>query len=288
MSISKFSKIKLVYIVRKEKEWNNFVPTLDFWNAKEIEKTWNRIFNIKYSEFRKILNKIRLDFIPKGFDIYTSTCNSDFIEIINSENCLLVPTDDDDWFVQDFVEIIRSKYIKQEFIRWNYCEYRLGEVMLKTDPYVEMPPYGKPFGLDYSFLTNNYALRTPVDAEYIKSHGSADKFLCKNKNYIKESLSMCNKSIASLSLINRWTNNYFFYKNETDTFDIYNKKCIKISKENFIKTLPNSLIDLYERTKKKPVQFRDCDDIVPVFFQNMINIMQDTYDKLKINNYKFL
>lgn len=189
--------MKSIYFVRRSENWAKTYD-VDCQDAKQLEKTWNSIFNITYSNFRQKLNAIRLENVKncKGFSEVTESYNFD-IQKLKEKNYTIFPTDDDDWFHDDIVELVQSDLQADKIaIRWRYLQWGNEYLNLKKND--KWRPY-------FYYQTNNYAIFTPSDFLLINDHRNADKnYDSWNQNnleqFVDENWSIHNKSYASRSL----------------------------------------------------------------------------------------
>jgi DNA-binding transcriptional ArsR family regulator len=231
--------MKFVYVIRRDKDWINLNFSSFYcekWNVKNIAEAWSNVFNMTYQTFRYHLNKIRESNVKKlKFDYYLEEFQLNELK----ENYIVFPTDDDDWFADDIIEIIREHIDEHKIYRWNFLEFSAGEVRNHVYPN---------WNLDFKYQSNNYALVNPENHRLVTCHGFADRNLdIKQEKYIPLNLSMHNRNLGSLSLLQHHRSN-----------------------------LNEALINWYFEYQKSII------GDIPICFQNYIDQMIDLYKKLKL------
>ena len=109
-------------------------------------------------------------------------------ELCKSNDNLFFPTDDDDWFHEDIIEITIDK-LEQNVARWKYMHLINAELAPKK--------WGIP-----NYQTNNFCVKSPCN---ISNFDQGDlNYQNKKSQFIDENLSIHNKTIASISY---WSNN---------------------------------------------------------------------------------
>lgn len=189
-------KLESIYFVRRSENWAK-TYSVDCQDARQLEQTWNSVFNINYANFRQKLNAIRLENVKncKGFSEIVESYDFDKNKL-KEKNHLILPTDDDDWFHDDIVELVENKLQTDKIaIRWRYLQWGNEYLNLKKND--KWRPY-------FYYQTNNYALCTPFDFSLINNHGIADKnydYWSQNnlEQFVDENWSIHNKSYASRS-----------------------------------------------------------------------------------------
>lgn len=231
---------KVICFIRKTKEWHekyNFSQDyLRNWKADLISDMWNKKFKTSYIDFRRQLNDLQIENLK---DINFSYIVNQY-EYIHSDNSIIAPMDDDDWFHPDIINTLKD--IKQSIVFWNFANYTNGEVTVKN-PAKEH--------LLFTFESNNYALHDP-DEDLLLDHTTANKRLKNVGFHVDATLSIHNRSLASLSLL----------KLIYDKYEITGK---------------NDLLDSYEICRNPQI----LDDI-PLYFLKYIDKMKKIYASLKI------
>lgn len=197
--------MKFLYLVRRDEEWHkkfNYSFILgNFLQSKTMASYWDEVFNMTWIDFRKELNKIREENEKKlKFDKILSTYE---IKNINQlEKYIVVPCDDDDWLHDEIFEILKDQYDENKiYYRWNGTELAHGQIEVSSYPTNIPYPSWK---LDYNYLSNNYAIKSPKEFKLVDLHGYANKNIdIRQEKFIKKTLSVHNGSLASLTFIRR-------------------------------------------------------------------------------------
>ena len=244
--------MKFLYLVRRDEEWHkNFNYSFilgNFLQSKKMASYWDEVFNITWIDFRKELNKIREENEKKlKFDKILNTYEVKNIKQL--ENYIVVPCDDDDWLHDNIFDILKESFDENiNYYRWNATELSEGEIRVTSYPTNIPYPNWK---LDYNYLSNNYAIKSPKEFKLVDLHGYANKKInIKEEKFIKKTLSIHNGSLASLTFIKRihkWFNG--------DT--------------------KNGLLYFYEKFKEYPFSNTE----IPKCFLRYIDMMMEIYRK---------
>lgn len=190
--------MNFVYIVRRDRGWKDFRPSrvFDSHPVYPVMRQWNRCFNISYIEFRKFLNNIREDNLKqiKGLSECYDTYQQAAVNAARTKGNIILPTDDDDWFRHDVVDILSQvDWNMHPSARWKHGQLRDGRLDVWWCK-------GKH---DCWYHSNNYALRGPVNHYQLVTHHLTcnTAFSFKGlEQYLPYLLSIHNKSLASLSI----------------------------------------------------------------------------------------
>lgn len=189
--------MKLTYIVRRNENWHKFGKITNvgcdsgiIYNATNLQKEWNSIFNIDYFSFRKMVNEIRIKNQSElNFNEYLNS-----YELVYPLKGLYFPTDDDDWFHPNVAKTVLENFNNSyNNYRWNIIKYICGKVKCFEEPFN---------GIYYKWNTNNYSIYNPENIKFLISHDYLDNIQKKSSNeiYINSYLSLHNKNLASISL----------------------------------------------------------------------------------------
>lgn len=222
-------------------DWSkNFKPSPEFeswWKASELINCWDSLFQMKYTQFRMTLHEIqKQNFADVGFDKVIYINDPSLQAILASENNLIFPVDDDDWFHKD-ISLLPAAGPK--YIRWNYLLYSSDGTMLLKHQYEKHW---------FNYQSNNYALRTPAN-HHLLHHGSAESGIDRSKEqYLYETLSLHNRTLSSLSNFNK--NNPFEKQIVTKLSNFWNHddSTFKAIPEFFMKYM-TQVIDLHKSLK---------------------------------------
>jgi hypothetical protein len=215
-------------VIRRTKEWaTKFEFSGSYrsrWRAAEIAAFWESVFTTTYVDFRRQLRSLQEENLKEvGFDSIIESYEYAGIE------GLVVPTDEDDWFHPDLIEALPA----QPIVFWNFGRFseNIAEVQNSVVERVQ-------------FETNNYALHNPESKTF--DHVIANRLFKNKGTHINKCLSMHNRSLASLSVLQPICGNKF------------------------------ELLRLYELYKQPTA--RDC----PSYFFKYINCMSDLYQQLRV------
>jgi hypothetical protein len=180
----------VICYVRRNREWAESYSFGEehqsVWNVLQISSVWNELFNIKYTDFRKHLNKIqRKNLSDIGF---SSVINQYEYSKVDHQGWI-VPTDDDDWFHPDLISALQSSNSK--LVYWNFINFTEGVVSVQ-DSRQEAVQYE----------SNNYAIMNSPDEMLLRYHYRANQ-VYKNKagKHLDCCLSIHNRTMASLGLL---------------------------------------------------------------------------------------
>lgn len=183
---------KITCYIRRNKEWAEKYQfgkeQLDLWNIGEISKVWDETFTISYKNFRRMLNQIQQEnFKEVPFDAVINQYEYKHNEYYG----IVVPTDDDDWFHPEIVPTLKS--VQKPKVFWNFINYTEGVVSVQQSLYERV-----------QYESNNYAM-TRSDQILFDYHAKTNE-LYRNKDgfHIDISLSMHNRSMASLGLLHQY------------------------------------------------------------------------------------
>lgn len=182
---------KITCCIRRDKLWaENYQfdkEHIQNWNAKHISAIWNDLFNIKYIDFRKILHDVQ----KKNFnDINFSSIINQYEYNHLENNGWIVPTDDDDWFHPDIIKTLNNT--TSSLVYWNFVNFTEGVVTVQ-DSTREVIQYE----------SNNYSIKNVSDESLIRYHVLANNAYRNNGMHINQCLSIHNRTMASLGLLNQ-------------------------------------------------------------------------------------
>jgi hypothetical protein len=180
--------MKIICCIRRTKLWaeeyKHSEEWLNHWKADSISKIWSSVFRVSYVDFRKRLHSLQLENLREvAFDSVLNQYE------YKDENAIVVPTDDDDWFHPDIINMIKQQV--EPIVYWNFINYTEGAVKIHS-PYLQ--------NMQYIYESNNYFLTQPKDDMLIRDHVYASRTI-KNGRYIDSFLSVHNRTLASLSLL---------------------------------------------------------------------------------------
>ncbi len=203
--------MRIIYVIRRDKEYHehnllsdNFLKTWP--DTKNIISIWNNTFNINWLEFRHLINKLRkCNAKDLKFDAQYYFYE---LESIDLSDCIVVPTDDDDWFHPDLFSILRE-LPKRHHYRWSYAEviasnyYDLLPLTSANPAYTnnKLTIYPKKNHSKFYYLSNNYALYSPKDIELVNSHDKADLQFSPTDETIDKCLSIHLLHLSSVSFL---------------------------------------------------------------------------------------
>lgn len=232
------------YILRRTKNWKyNFV--VDVESAKLLERMWNSTFYLTYTDFRRSLNKIREENCKYNkFNKCVEIFDDELHTLCNSNNNLLFPTDDDDWFHDDVIDIIMSKIDHIHVVRWRYT--KLVNIKLVKNLSFNGTIWTRPM----HYQTNNYCIKSPCEITAIQHDGAENIFKnSPHEIFLDENLSIHNKTIASRSY---WCkNNPITQIKLIEGADIKNLEIDKDIPKTFHKYI-DMLYDLMSKLKIRP------------------------------------
>lgn len=187
MKSRKFIINSVLIVIRGDRDWLQSYAISDnygkIWNASLILNTWNRIFNIDYVSFRRSLREIQ--------KINLREVKAPVIDLYDFEEFdgYVMPTDDDDWYHPNVVDAVLS--CNEQYVYWDYTNYTHHGVMLLDS------------NLDNNrYESNNYAILKGKHKEALSHHVVANATPKSSERYLSDRLSVHNRSLASLGLLN--------------------------------------------------------------------------------------
>jgi hypothetical protein len=258
--------MKTVYLLRCDKNWDqhNIVSNHfnNFFQTKQLTTIWDDLFNISWKDFRiKLRNINKLNQFDLHPDSIVATHEIQDVNLF--QDCLVFPTDDDDWFHRDCFDIVKNNICHHQAYRWNYAELTVTENRkheLRVFTYPTNIPYpcwqlSMSFdSISFHYQSNNYALKFPKNLNLLQFHNLADQEIdIRQEKFIPQTLSIHNGSLASCSFLRRIQRRY---------------------PENF----KDGLVDLLQTFKKDPIKNME----IPYYFNLYIDRMMDLYNELKV------
>lgn len=177
-----------LYVLRQSKGWEKSYKPDKKDDILRIIRLWDATFSMAYVDFRKELSEIREDnYRHLGFAHRRNVHN--IREEIKSKDWLVFPTDDDDWFHHDIIEIVKGRIGDLMCCNWSYG------VLHRNSPTINTK---------LLFGTNSYALKTPVEWKPVENHLSAqNQFWGSDYIHIGQVLSVYNQNLSSLSILKK-------------------------------------------------------------------------------------
>lgn len=247
-----------------EHVFNNFVKN----KMKKVFNLWSTNISPNYFVFRNKFTKIaRKNHLSLSVDkFFESALNIEKKLVIESQPFLILFSDDDDWYNNQVVDIIKNIYKKNlniDAILWNHAAFLSNYKQFDKN-------HNKPYIVcekKINFFTNNYALTDKffkklnikdfnylnygIEYEPFYGHCNLKKFFMNKMKIIKipDWLSMSHKSICSYSFwlkndsfedIKKVVNNYKY--KVTNNLNIENKF-------NWAKDYIQEVIKLYKNLK---------------------------------------
>lgn len=242
--------MKIVCCIRIDKYWSEYKISPEFnkiWQVDEILNIWDSVFKTSYIEFRKCLSNLsKLALKDVKFD-----------NIINQyqysvpSNDIVVPVDDDDWFHPNIIEVLKNT--NANLVYWNILNNTEGALQFFNPSNTKVP---------FVFETNNHALFAPKNKEYILNHTILNRDSKGKGHYINDSLSLHNRSIASISLLG--------------------EKLLGHRSNNIIHDKKKALLELYEKYQEIDVTLQH-----PAYFDDYLEKIKTIHKKIKIRKMFF-
>ena len=232
--------MKSLYVIRRSETWAK--GGIDPW-ARPMQQLWDSVFSVSFLGYRKFLNSLHEENVATiPFTDRIEHHEFDLSRKLMLPGRIVFPTDDDDWFHPNLLEILEDRIDPEARAhRWRYGVLEKDKALV----------YGDHDYLDRSrwrYQSNNYCFTTPrinldldhctFDVEYA---GYPDE------RYIDETLSIHNRHLGSQSL---WWHHPV--NNAED------------------------LIQLYRSFKQPP------SGVFPAVFDDLIERLYDFYKKIKI------
>jgi hypothetical protein len=224
-----------VYFIRRK--WKNYEPCDRFlhkWKLDERIDLWNRTFNIKYAEFRTILDELRQ---KNRHDIREIDLDAEYntYHLIGGDQ-LVFPTDDDDWFRDDIVQYVKNRLENStRIVRWKYDRITSFRASRRA----------------HTFESNNFALRTPFERKYLQ-HVESDHELrnAPDQLLLDEVLAIHNFNLSSASLLRE-------INNQSDLLEMHRKFMDEQFDENehpaYFAPFVRRMFDLYRELRPRRV-----------------------------------
>lgn len=179
--------MRSVCVVRRSPEWRRW-QLKNSHHVQRASELWDRTFETSYVDFRKSLSQISEDNrkqIP--FDVVCDIHECE--KYLDQPHNLIFPTDDDDWYRPDILDVVSKFAGEGPACEWNHARFDLN-VLTEA--------------LNDPFQSNTYAAETPVDYLVVKNHVVAGaKFRQEGYRHIGSVLSVYNHSLASLSTLKK-------------------------------------------------------------------------------------
>ena len=205
--------MKYVYAIRRSQSWKNFV--IDIPRSAKFAEAWDKVFNISYIDFRKSLSKIREENFRrcKHFDEVIDFPSERANFLCKNPSILFFPTDDDDWFHDDIIELVSNVNLTKKNLRWRYLEYGPSHVFKNLTENKSWMPY-------FNYQTNNAVFSSPIPNLFLESHfiDLNYSYPFTDEQYSDENWLVHNKTFASRSYWHKTPTedelmmNYEFYR----------------------------------------------------------------------------
>lgn len=243
---------QLIYVVRRSEQYKKTHQVDEYfentWHVCDNIADWNDTFDMPWEDYRNRLEDLRRQNMRDlQFDKY---CDFHELKDMCLDDCIVVPTDDDDWFHPELCQTLRASPLMPLY-RWFHCVIRW------TGSGPQMWTERQTGRRNYGNESNNYAMYEPqqlesIDWHYYQSTGPLW--------WIPKFLSVHHQHLGSASLLN--------------LIRVINRNSERLSKSAYQEVLKKNL-ELYRKppvlnAETPPYFFRFFDKLTHIYSQ--INI----------------